>query len=132
MGNYVSGMKTCGKCGQEKISVNEEQKCLRCDSEPGTSTLMVTADDPGEDKINEMLMKAGVAVPKLSKTPERVQLKQPVQPVVLQQGMPFDMCVKEALKLMQKVPMPKDVKQFKAVAKIIAALEALIGEANGI
>lgn len=132
MGNYVSGMQVCSKCGKEKIGVGSEQQCLRCDVAPGTSTLVVTAADPGEEKIAQMLSAAGVVIPK----PVNVQGKglavpkekpQAIQPVVIQPGMSFEACVQEALKIMEHVPMPKDVKQFKAVAKIVLEMKKLTG-----
>lgn len=128
MANYVSAMQVCGKCGKPKIGVGSEQQCLKCDVPAGTSTLRVTAEDPGEEKINQMLMAAGVAVPKGAKIAQPATPQAKAQPVVIQPGMPFEDCVREALKIMQHVPMPKDVKQFKAVAKIVAAMEALIGD----
>src|SRR6185369_14059386 len=111
MSQFISGMTKCLKCGKDKISVNEEQQCLTCDVPAGTSTLKVICDDPGEEKIAQVLAAAGVRIPR----PEVKKKEQTTNPSLITSaavysGASFEDCIKSALKVMRTLPMPKDVK----------------------
>ena len=142
----ISGMQKCSKCGQDKVAINEAQKCLKCEAEPGTSTLVVTCEDPGEEKMRQMLAASGVSIPKVkAEVPvDRgigVPKAEPIRPV--QSARPvmydppqtaavgvtqFEVSMRHALAIMKGLTMPKDIRQFKTISKIIVQMESLVGE----
>jgi len=128
MSNYV-GLGQCKKCGKDKIDVNGEIRCLICEAEYNKpSGLTVKIDDPGEEKMSRVLAAAGVATPKVSEN------RQPsvAIPKAVAQAVPethdFNGKIQLALNIMQSLPIPKDIKQFKNINKVISSLEKILGE----
>jgi len=130
MSNYI-GLGLCKKCGQDKIDVNGEIRCLVCEAEYNKpSGLVVKIDDPGEEKMNRVLAAAGVATPKVEGK-ATVPPKPPVSVAVQPEPADFNGKIQAALNIMQSLPMPKDIKQFKNINKVISSLEKILGEQNG-
>lgn len=141
MTNVINAMQVCGRCGQPKVAVNESQKCLRCDVEPGTSSLVVTCDDPGDDKMKQVLAASGVVLPKVVPTnvdkglgvPKEVQAVPVAQPLPVKQtvtnGKPVQtsqlFAIREAI---YRLPMPKSIKQYKRFQKIQALIDEAVAE----
>lgn len=130
---YVTALGRCTKCGQDKISVEGINKCLSCDSDNNVgSGLVVRAEDPGADMLEKLLSKAGVAVVPGGKPPE------PIRPNIAQKvanvsapkvqtepGTVFESHIMNAVSWLRSMPMPSDIKKFKAVNKAIKILESL-------
>jgi hypothetical protein len=135
---YLSTMPKCPICGLEKIQAGDGLQCLKCDVKVTPSGLVNTAKDPGDEELSKMLAASGIMVPRPK--PKEVQEKgstvPPIAPptVVLAASAPFEEYIGQALKIMKSLPMPKNVKQFKAISKIIVSMENLVREndnANG-
>lgn len=121
MSNYA-GLGNCTKCGMEKIAVNEAIKCIRCDmpAKP-LSGLVVNTEDPGEDKISHVLAASGVGIPKIPK-------KEQKEVAVVKRS--FEEEVKHIADQLRSLPIPRDIKQFKAVNRAIKSVEKILGEQN--
>lgn len=129
MSTYIPALGVCFKCGQAKIQAGDETKCIRCDvGTPEPSGLVVTIEDPGEEKLNAALASAGVVLPKVTNKANPVKNVVPNKPVVSNATYSFEDLVGSALAIMKGLPMPDDVKQFKKVKKVINDLEALLPE----
>jgi hypothetical protein len=117
-------MLRCTVCGQEKILRNAEQVCIFCPSKQPAKVdkNYKTPIDPGEKEMQELLTKG--KVPTL--VPEKLSYKAKI--LLPNEGS----TVKAALDIMKALSMPKDIKQFKQIQKIIKLLEKLIGETNAI
>lgn len=130
---YSPALGTCQKCGQSKIQVEGNVKCLLCDVEAGNSGLVVKVEDPGHDMMDKLLAKAGVTNIPGGKPPEairsisRVETAKVVEvprveaKAIVVSGSGID----QALQILRALPMPKDIKQFKAINKAIKILEDL-------
>lgn len=116
-----------------KINGPDGNICLLCEGKKqGEGNTDPNAVDPGEEKMRMMLAAAGVPVGirKEAGTTVTGQKTVIVPQAIVQPSMSFEKCIEQARKIMESVPMPKDVKQFKAVNKIIADLKKLSGETN--
>lgn len=133
--NYAIGSGVCGKCGQAKVHVEGNPTCLLCDSDNrNKSGLVVTVEDPGEEAMRHLLAEHNVFMPKAgegSVPPVPAKVISPVQKVVPQstpvtQNVTFEHEIKRAIDLLQKLPMPKDIKQFKAINRAVKTLESIL------
>lgn len=138
---YVSGTGECAKCHQPLLVAETTMDdgtgtgarvCLTCVGKKQGEGNVNDAPVPTEEELNRVLAKAGVKIPFVRPEPQAQTITKIVAPpqstvVNVQPGQPFGILIGEALKIMRALPMPKDVKQFKAVNKIIASLEALQG-----
>jgi hypothetical protein len=123
MGNYV-GLGNCVKCGKAKIDVHGEIRCLSCEAEHNPpSGLVVKIDDPGEEKMRQVLAASGVVLPKTTKQPEVVTQNTKVAVPVS-----FEERIQQVCEILKTLPMPKDINQFKAINKAIKAVEKILGE----
>lgn len=146
----------CEKHQMARVDRGGETICLVCESETTPKTgITVQVADPGEEELRKMLAKSGVAVPPNSGKAPMPDVPMPVRthrkPVVVAQTVPeptvddvtakkiaeitlvspkdaFAGKVELALGIMKSLPMPSDVKQFKAIQKVIAGMESLLGE----
>jgi len=113
-------MPTCEKCGSQKIQQNNEFVCIFCHGKkqvvPKRPPVMV--EDPGE---KELALMSGKAMQSQTKP----YVKGTAQMVVTGSS------VHDALAIMKSLPMPKDIKEFKKIQKIVKLMEALTGDDNG-
>lgn len=114
-----TGTGHCKKCGAERFAVGDSFdstmviKCLTCESNAKQpSKVKTTVEDPGHDVLMKVLNLP--IVPTISKT---VLTRTPV----------LTNTVQGALTIMKSLPMPKDIKEFKLINKIITDMEKLIG-----
>jgi hypothetical protein len=126
---FTSALGICQKCGQSKIQVEGNVKCLLCDSEPGNSGLVVKVEDPGHDAMDKLLSKAGVLNVGGGKPPAPIKPHLEAKAEVTKQYIPTPAVsttgVFDALAILRALPMPKDIKQFKQINKAIKILEDL-------
>lgn len=123
----VQGYCTNHESPVSKISGPDGNVCLLCEGKkPGIGNTAPNAIDPGENKMRAMLAAAGVTLGPPKEVAPAVPKMIQTEPVVI--VLQFSQCVEKALKIMESVPMPKDIKQFKAVNKIISDLKKLSGE----
>lgn len=138
MPQYASALGTCVKCRRDKVQVEGgDVKCIFCDydlNEPKGPT--VNIPDPGEDEINKVLRATGVRVatgestpstPRPAKTAVAPQVSAPAVRAQIIAVISFEEGIQSALETLRALPMPKDLKQFKVVAKTIKSLESLLG-----
>jgi hypothetical protein len=104
--------------------------CIKCKAaaEPKLGRLQ-TAEDPGEAFFNKGIP----AMPKTTMLDEShgdkaAGIKQYVPPVELNR---LEDVVGVAVAQLKRLPMPEDIKQFKAVQKAIKTLESLVEKSNG-
>jgi uncharacterized Zn finger protein (UPF0148 family) len=124
MGNYV-GLGSCKKCGKDKIDVDGEIRCLSCEATPNPpSGLVVKVDDPGEERMRQVLASSGVAIPKAVRSERVVETIREVSKLPLT----IEEQVNKVIQILNTLPMPKDIKQFKAINKAVKAVEKILGE----
>lgn len=127
----------CPRHNAAHISVDGLPVCLRCQAEAAKAQArpvgVVTIADPGHDAMQglktaktERFPDGSVAATEVKPTQARVPTPRPVVPA----GGSFAEQVERALVALRACPMPKDLKQFKAVAKAVAILEKLIAPAE--
>ena len=131
---YTPALGVCSKCGQSKIQVEGNVKCVLCDTEKSAgSGLTVKTQDPGAELIDKLLAKAGVVSIPGGKPPEPIKPNFEAKQVVTaprteaQFDVHFEQPIAEAVRLLKNAPMPKDIKQFKAINKAIKTLESILG-----
>lgn len=129
---YTTALGACRKCGNDHIQVEGVTKCLVCDANNnGGSGLVVTKEDPGEAALTEILSRVGVAgipggkpptpiKPVLAVNRQVIAAKSEANSSLIQIG-----TIENALDILRRLPMPKDIKQFKAISKAIKILENL-------
>lgn len=131
---YTTALGRCQKCGQDKISVEGINKCLSCDSNNNVgSGLVVSVEDPGAEMIDKLLAKAGVAQVVGEKPPEpikpnlapRQRVETPKAVATNPQISSSQANIGYAIDILKSLPMPKDIKQFKAINKAISILEKI-------
>jgi hypothetical protein len=128
---YTTALGRCQKCGQDKISVEGINKCLSCDSNNNVgSGLIVRVEDPGAEMIDKLLAKAGVASVVGGKPPEPIKpnlVKSAIIPPKLPDySIPTnEVSIGHAIDILKALPMPKDIKEFKAINKAISILEKI-------
>lgn len=142
---YASGTGNCAKCGEQLLQLegNEDtpggRQCIKCQSKRMISSGPINdTPDIGEDALNSILSAAGVRSPGVVTKPlpssqpatkSVAPMTQPAPVVVnVVPGQSFEELVGEALKIMKSLPMPKGIKEFKSINKIIGAMEALVQE----
>lgn len=125
MGNYV-GLGNCAKCGRAKIDVHGEIRCILCEAENNPpSGLVVTVNDPGEARMAQVLAASGIAIPKVAKKDEVAKI---AVPQTIPSTGSLESRVELAIGILKSLPMPKDLKQFKAINKAIQSVEKIVGE----
>lgn len=136
-----------------KVDRGGESVCMFCESETSPKTgINAHVDDPGDEQVRAVLKKAGIAVPpSTGKAPmpdvpkpirhpgvaeavktqaqiDAAMAKQIADVTLVSPKNNFASRVELALGIMKSLPMPSDVKQFKAIQKVIAGMESLLGE----
>lgn len=115
--NATSG--SCKVCGEFLIQVNGVFQCILCASKRSVSGgLIAKGIDPGEEAMERLAN--GHDVPRI---PGNVAVA-PVKPVVAVKPI-VSGDLNQALAILKALPMPKDIKQFKAINKAIKILEDL-------
>lgn len=117
-------MQRCEKCGSQKILENDVPTCIFCFGKQSvvSKTPVVLIDDPGEAALATLSSKMGVA--KFDKS-ANTSITKTDNKLTIATGN-----AKDALAILTKLPMPKDVKEFRKIQKIIKLLEELVGENN--
>ena len=130
-GYCEKGHKDAAGNPAQKINGPTGDVCLRCEADalPKTGTVSKT-EDPGDEKMRQMLAAAGVSVPKASAGQKPISLQTAKAEKLVTIVESFEDRVRQALEIMKSLPMPSDVKQFKAVHKIIAGMESLLEKRN--
>ena len=127
--DYTSALGTCPICGQDKVQVEGDVKCLMCigKASGNASGLVVSQEDPGEEALNKLLAKTGIAKIEGGKPPEAIKPNLAVnKPVISAPVHPLSgASIFDALAILRALPMPKDIKQFKQINKAIKILEEL-------
>lgn len=113
-------MQVCHKCGQQMIDVNGTQECIHCVASKsvvpkGAPKQFTEKDERAMDRMFQSVPYTG-----LNKTAVLGKAEMVVT----------GSSVADALGIMKRLPMPKDVKDFKKIQKIITQMEALLGEDN--
>jgi len=115
-------MQSCPKCGSQMILENEVPKCIFCfgkQSVVKSKHQAKDAKDPGEAGLAMVSGKA-MQVPN-HPTP---YIKGTAKVVAVQRS------IYDALDIMRSMPMPKDIKEFRKIQKIIKLMEDITGENN--
>jgi len=113
-------MNTCPKCGSQMILKNDKPECIFCFGKKS-----VEPKKPPKE-FTEKDVKAMEAM--FGEKEKQIAPKQSIKSVkqVISGNTAHD-----ALYIMRNLPMPKDVRQFKKIQKIIKMMEDLVGENNG-
>lgn len=130
----------------ERINVNGVPRCLRCEKEAsqapilsekptdprfrlapnanGPDPLKALAQDPGHDAMKG-LVPGKVAQEMLAKETfsEKTPAPETYRPLAEKS---LEGCIREVLSILNACPMPKDLKQFKAVQKAILVLTKVL------
>lgn len=116
-----TGTGRCKKCGNEMFAVGDSfnssmtVKCLTCESNNRpASKVKTTVEDPGHEVLMQALNLPSGPVSKVTKPT--------LSPMPVLGG-----TVQSALSIMKNLSMPKDIKEFKLINKIITDMEKLIG-----
>jgi hypothetical protein len=118
-------MERCNKCGSQKTLKDKDLVCIFCVgkkqgmAKPG----YVPPIDPGEAGIQKVLKTAKVGVDTLETKGSKLGSIGIV-------GGSLPPSTQSALKIMQSLSMPDDIKQFKQIKKIIQQMEKLIEVQN--
>ena len=122
----ISNAGVCTKHNIEKMFVgldtNVEPTCVKCvaDATPKLGRLQ-TAHDPGEKFFNKNAAVSAQPIVEKAVVYGRNDLPQ----------LTLETVVEIAVQNLNQLPMPKDIKQFKAVQKAIKTLESLVEKSNG-
>lgn len=113
-------MELCTTCNSQKILKEKELVCIFCTGKKQgvAKEGYVAPIDPGEKGLADLLGNGHVA--QIKRTAPIVK---PTKPTLGN--------AQTALEIMNNLPMPNDIKQFKQIKKIIKQLEILVGEQNG-
>ena len=105
-----------------------EPTCIRCkaDATPKLGRTQIV-EDPGE---NFNGYTGGTAKVTILKTGEQAPVPTR-RPVVASAGLTLEEIVERAVSELGNLPMPKDIKQFKRVQKVIKTLQSLVENQNG-
>lgn len=129
--NYASGTGVCKTCGQQLLQVEDDgsKLCIVCKSKRLVEGgLQVPQASANEEQVNKVLAAAGISVKPAAK-PQTVPQGAPVFDAPI--SATFEGSVLKALGIMNNLPMPKDIKQFKTISKIITQMESLLEKKNG-
>lgn len=114
---------------------NEQRICVKCRaaSEPKMGRTQIV-DDPGESfngyvggKANIQILKEGAPGVADVEAIARAARKS----VAASAGLTLEEIVERAVSELGNLPMPKDIKQFKKVQKVIKTLQSLVESQNG-
>jgi len=113
----------CEICGKDKIQQGENWICFNC---AGKKSPKPKADykppvDPGE----KWFKKEQNSIPTVPKSAPKQTVSVTVDRAT------FEEHVEKALFFMENVPMPKDIKKFKATHRVIKQLKSLLGVNDG-
>ena len=128
-----------------KVDFNGQSVCMLCEAEVTPKTgITVHTEDPGEEELRKVLAKSGIAVPPNTGKAPMADVPMPARPrthasvnsipqiqvfsAAPGKAVSLEDMVKQALGIMRALPMPNDMKQFKAIHKVIAGMEGLLGE----
>ena len=115
---------------------NEQRICVKCRaaSEPKMGRTQIV-EDPGESFNGYVGGKANVHI--ISEGAPGVAALEAAhkslarRPVVASAGLTLEEIVERAVSELGNLPMPKDIKQFKKVQKVIKTLQNLVESQNG-
>lgn len=111
-----------------------EPTCIRCkaDATPKLGRTQIV-EDPGADfngytggKAKVTIIDNGAEYDASAKAAAPVR-----RPVVASDGLTLEEIVERAVSELGNLPMPKDIKQFKRVQKVIKTLQSLVENQNG-
>lgn len=106
MGNIPGGLGHCPNCREMMITENGAPKCFNCAPSKKQSKLLAV-DIPNDAEFSRVVN----------------------QPVLGRAGLVVTgNTAQDALDIMRKLPMPKNMQEFKQIQKIIKQLEKLVGE----
>lgn len=120
----------CVKHKMDKMFVGLEDAteplCIKCDAEskPKLGTTQIV-EDPGEEYFKTNKSDAKIVNVPANSIPQKSNV------LVVGQQASFGEGIANALKILNALPMPKDLKQFKAVQKVVKTLEGLVENQNG-
>lgn len=136
----TSAIGTCPKCHQGLLSVEGRPECIFCKEPETSSGIVVNIEDPGEEALNAVLGKNNVKMamggskpeapvkPSLPGVAELVKATKAVSQAIempVAKANELEYYIHLALSNLKNAPMPKDLKQFKAIQKAIKILEGL-------
>lgn len=124
----------CQRHGTANITVDGQPTCMLCERDAAKAQAVPVgvndAEDPGHDAMKGLKTAAEenfehshlrIGEPKRPAPAIRA-----ASPAVAVKGGTFEEQVGSALATLRECPMPKDLKQYKAVAKAVAILEKLL------
>lgn len=120
----------CEKHNMDKMFVGledaTEATCVKCvaDATPKLGRTQIV-EDPGEEYFQGKGTNAKIMNVPANSIPQKSTI------MVVGQQASFSEGVENALKILGSLPMPKDLKQFKAVQKAVKILEALKENPDG-
>jgi len=107
--NDMPPLGYCPQCREMRIAVSGVPTCLNCVKPPRPKHLVKPPNATADPSDKEFRSVVGATV-KVAK--------------------PIGRTVQEALDIMESLPMPKDIKDFKKIQKVIKQLKDLIGDTN--
>lgn len=108
-------MQTCPDCGSQMILENEVPICIFC---PGRKSVVPKIPPKKFTTHDQKAMSAMFDEPNGKAVVGKAQMVVSGSSVV------------DALDVMRQLPMPKDIKDFRKIQKIIKLMEGLVGEDN--
>lgn len=136
--NYIAGHGGCKTCGQPLMSVGSNNSgessiyCLHCAGKVNSTKPGLSTDDPGEAEMRKMLALSGVHIPVSKDTGGQMKLmaKSAINPRVDIQPESRIVTLSDIVQWLEAQPMPKDIKQFKAINKAINILKKVLAESD--
>lgn len=114
----------CQLHNQARININGRTACLKCEAIAAKAIAApakaLTDVDPGHEAMKAILKDKDVKIPEAPPEPTKESSKT--------FATTFEAGIKDALEVLEKLPMPKDLKQFKAVNKAVQQLKKLLPE----
>lgn len=130
----ISALGTCQIHNLDRMSItdssgNEQIVCIRCRAagEAKTGRTQIV-EDPGEDFNGYAGGRAKITILKEGETAAPVATR---RPVAASAGLSLEEIVEKAVAELNSLPMPKDIKEFKKVQKVIKTLQSLTENQNG-
>lgn len=124
---YVHGLGTCRTCGEPLLSVGSGDSggtvmsCIKCEAKKPSMKPGVNSVDPGEAEMRRVLGISGVSTPKVDSKPSTI--KQETQKIEVKA-----VSLESIIVDLESLPMPKSMKQFKAINKAITTLKKVLAE----
>lgn len=124
----------CQKHQMDKMFVGNENAteptCIRCDADSRPKEgRTVIAEDPGEDFFKGKGTTAKITVVDATHGGTAVGFKP--APVAKFGGATLEEIVANAVLNLNGLPMPKDIREFKKIQKVIKTLQTLVENTNG-